>query len=307
MIYSSPMADGLTRWRDDLARTRSSAFGRLAAILGATEINQETWDDLEILLIQADVDVPTAGDVIDSLRKIVSGRGLRRASELREALSEELVSRLITPPELHWSSRPAVVLVVGVNGAGKTTTIAKAAQYFRGRGMRVLLGGADTFRAAATEQLEAWGGALGIDVISGPGGSDPGAAAFNAVKAGIARTADIVLLDTAGRLHTRGNLMEELKKVHRVAGKALAGAPHAVWLVVDATTGQNALAQARSFKEAVGVTAVILAKLDASARGGMAFSIQRQLSLPIQFVGVGEKVEDLRPFNREAFVEGIVH
>jgi fused signal recognition particle receptor len=306
MIYSSPVAGGLTRWRDDLARTRRTAFGRLAAILGATEINQETWDDLEGLLIQADVDVPTAADVINSLRKVVSGRGLRRADELRDALGEELVSRLAAPPELAWESRPAVVLVVGVNGAGKTTTIAKLAQYFRGRGKAVLLGGADTFRAAATEQLQAWGAALGTDVISGPAGSDPGAAAFNAVKSAVARGVDIVILDTAGRLHTRTNLMEELKKVHRVTAKALAGAPHAVWLVVDATTGQNALAQARSFKDAVGVTAVILAKLDASARGGMAFSIQRELNLPIQFVGVGEKVEDLRPFDRRAFVEGIV-
>jgi fused signal recognition particle receptor len=306
MIYSFFMAGGLTRWRDDLARTRRSAFGRLAAILGSTEINQQTWDGLEALLIQADVDVPTAGDVIDSLRKVVGQRGLRRSDELRAALGEELTSRLIPPPELAWDSRPAVVLVVGVNGAGKTTTIAKLAQYFRGRGMSVLLGGADTFRAAATEQLEAWGGTLGIDVISAASGSDPGAAAFNAVKAGVARAVDVIMLDTAGRLHTRTNLMEELKKVHRVTAKALAGAPHAVWLVVDATTGQNALAQARSFRDAVGVTAVILAKLDASARGGMAFSIQRELNLPIQFVGVGEKVEDLRPFDREAFVEGIM-
>jgi fused signal recognition particle receptor len=301
------MAGGLTRWRDDLARTRSIAFGRLAAILGATEINQESWDELETLLIQADVDVPTAADVIESLGKVVKDRGLRGATELRDALSEELVSRLISPPEVIWSSRPAVVLVVGVNGAGKTTTIAKLARYFRGRGMTVLLGGADTFRAAATEQLGAWGKALGIDVISGASGSDPGAAAFNAVKAGMARRADVVILDTAGRLHTRTNLMEELRKVHRVVGKALPGAPHAVWLVLDATTGQNALVQARSFTDAVGVTAVVLAKLDASARGGMAFSIQRELDLPIQFVGVGEKVEDLRPFDRKAFVEGIVH
>jgi len=300
------MAGGLTRWRDDLARTRSAAFGRLAQILGATEIKQETWEELETLLIQADIDVPTALDVIQSLRELVRERGLRGANELRDALSEELVSRLIAPPELTWESTPAVVLVVGVNGAGKTTTIGKLAEYFQGMGRTVLLGGADTFRAAASEQLETWGNALGVDVISGPSESDPGAAAFNAVKAGTARGAEIVILDTAGRLHTRTNLMEELKKVRRVVGKALSGAPHAVWLVVDATTGQNALVQARSFKDAVGVTAVILAKLDASARGGMAFSIQRELNLPIQFVGVGERAEDLRPFDRKAFVEGIV-
>jgi fused signal recognition particle receptor len=197
-------------------------------------------------------------------------------------------------------------LIVGVNGSGKTTTIAKLAQYFKSRGKDVLLAAADTFRAAAIEQLQTWGERLEIRVIAGVPEGDPGAVAYDAVSAAVARKADIVLIDTAGRLHTRYNLMEELKKIRRVAAKALPGAPHAVWLVLDATTGQNALQQAQTFKETVGATAVILAKLDSSSRGGMAFAIQSELGLPIQFVGLGETLEDLKPFNRDAFVAGVL-
>jgi fused signal recognition particle receptor len=202
--------------------------------------------------------------------------------------------------------KPAVVLVVGVNGSGKTTTIAKLCQRYQAEGLSLLLGAADTFRAAAVDQLQIWGERLGVEVIAGPPESDPGAVAFNTVQAGLARKTDLVFIDTAGRLHTRFNLMEELKKVQRVTGKALPGAPHAVWLVLDATTGQNALVQARAFKESVNVTGVILSKLDSSARGGMAFAIQRELGLPILFAGLGERPEDLQPFDREAFVDGIL-
>ncbi|MBV6452041.1 MAG: Signal recognition particle receptor FtsY [Anaerolineales bacterium] len=197
-------------------------------------------------------------------------------------------------------------MVVGVNGSGKTTTIAKLAQRFQTEGKRFLFGAADTFRAAAVDQLQVWGERLGVDVISGAPESDPGAVAFNATQSGAARGVDFVIVDTAGRLHTRFNLMEELKKVHRVIGKALPGAPHAVWLVLDATTGQNALQQAKAFKEAVGVTGVILSKLDSSARGGFAFAIQHELSLPILFAGLGEKAEDLTHFDPDAFIEGIL-
>jgi fused signal recognition particle receptor len=199
-----------------------------------------------------------------------------------------------------------VLLIVGVNGSGKTTTIAKLVKYFRAQGRTVLLGAADTFRAAAVEQLGVWADRLGVDMISGAPESDPGAVAFNTVQAGVARGMDLIIIDTAGRLHTRWNLMEELKKVHRVVGKALAGAPHAVWLILDATTGQNALLQARAFKEATNVTGVVLAKLDASARGGMAFAIQEELGLPILFAGLGEGPDDLEVFDREAFVDGIL-
>lgn len=300
------MAELLARWHEGLSRTSKSAFGRLASILGATEIDETTWEELEALLIQADLGVGTTADIIEALRSAVRVRGMRRAAELRGALREELRSRLTAPPKWQWAARPTVVLVVGVNGSGKTTTIAKLTRLFQAEGKSVLLGAADTFRAAATEQLQSWGKQLRVEVISTAPGSDPGAAAFSTVQAGMARNVDVILIDTAGRLHTRFNLMEELKKVYRVVGKALQGAPHAVWLVLDATTGQNALAQARAFKDMVGITGVILAKLDASARGGMAFAVQRQLGLPILFAGLGEKPEDLRPFDPDAFVDAIL-
>ncbi len=216
------------------------------------------------------------------------------------------VPELDPTPVLQWKDKPSVIIVVGVNGSGKTTTIAKLGQRFRSEGKTLLFGAADTFRAAAVDQLQVWGDRLKVDVISGAPESDPGAVAFNAVQSGVARHLDLVIIDTAGRLHTRFNLMEELKKVDRVIGKALPGAPHAVWLVLDATTGQNALQQAKAFKEAVGVTGVILSKLDSSPRGGMAFAIQHELGLPILFAGLGEKPEDLIPFDPDAFVSGIL-
>jgi fused signal recognition particle receptor len=300
------MAEFLARWKEGLSKSSKSTFGRLAGILGATEINDSTWENLEALLLQADLGVETTTSVLDSLKRIVRTRGLTRADQLSEALRDELRARLDPPPALIWREKPAVILIVGVNGSGKTTTIAKLVQRFQSENMTLLLGAADTFRAAAVDQLQVWGDRLGVEVIAGAPESDPGAVAFNTVQAGVARNVDLVLLDTAGRLHTRFNLMEELKKVHRVVGKALPGAPHAVWLVLDATTGQNALQQARAFKEAVTVTGVILSKLDLSARGGMAFAIQRDLGLPILFAGLGEKSTDLQPFDPYAFVEGIM-
>jgi len=300
------MAELFAKWRSGLAKTSKTTFGRLATLFGATEITHETWDELEALLIQADLGLETASDVLDSLQQLVRTEGLTRSEELSEALRTELRARLDVPPVFNWTNKPTVILVVGVNGSGKTTTIAKLGQRFRGDGKSLLFGAADTFRAAAVDQLQVWGERLGVEVISGAPESDPGAVAFNAVQAGVARGMDLVIIDTAGRLHTRFNLMEELKKVNRVVGKALPGAPHAVWLVLDATTGQNALQQAKAFKEAVGVTAVILSKLDSSARGGFAFAIQRELSLPILFAGLGEKPEDLTPFDPNAFVDGIL-
>lgn len=296
----------ISRWREGLSRTSKAAFGQIATILGTTEITAETWDDLEALLIQADLGIETTASILESLKRLARTEGFVRAQELSSALKQELRSRLITPPSLVFGSKPTILLIVGVNGSGKTTTIAKLASRFVDDGKTVLLGAADTFRAAAVDQLQVWGDRLKVDVIAGAPESDPGAVAFNAVQAGIARSIDIVMIDTAGRLHTRFNLMEELKKVNRVIGKAMTGAPHDVWLVLDATTGQNALQQARSFKEAVNVTGVILSKLDSSARGGMAFAIQRELGLPILFAGLGEKPEDLTPFNPDAFVDGIL-
>ncbi len=300
------MTELLGRWRAALSKTSKTTFGKFAALLGATEINHETWDELEALLIQADLGLDTTHSILSSLKRLVQTRGLTRADELFAALQVELRSRLDTPPALTWLDKPSVILVVGVNGSGKTTTIAKLCRRYKAEGMSLLLGAADTFRAAAVDQLQVWGDRLGVEVIAGAQESDPGAVAFNAVQAGLARKVDLVIVDTAGRLHTRFNLMEELKKVQRVVGKAMDGAPHAVWLVLDATTGQNALQQARAFKNAVGVTGVILSKLDSSARGGMAFAIQNELHLPILFAGLGEKPEDLQPFDPDAFVAGIL-
>jgi fused signal recognition particle receptor len=300
------MIDAFEKWRTGLAKTSKTAFGQLANLLGATEITPETWDDLEALLIQADLGIETTSEVLDSLRLVVRDQGLIRSEELSEALRSELRARLDDPPILNWMNKPSIIMVVGVNGSGKTTTIAKLGARFQSEGKTTLFGAADTFRAAAVDQLQVWGDRLRVDVIAGAPESDPGAVAFNAIQSAIARGLDLVIIDTAGRLHTRFNLMEELKKVHRVLGKASPGAPHAVWLVLDATTGQNALQQAKAFKEAVGVTGVILSKLDSSARGGMAFAIQRELGLPILFAGLGEKLEDLIPFDPDAFIRGIL-
>jgi fused signal recognition particle receptor len=300
------MAEILTKWRTGLAKTSKTAFGRLATILGATEITQETWDELEVLLVQADMGIEIATEILESLQRFVRTEGLTRSDELWEALRSELRSRLDVPPALEWTNHPTVIVLVGVNGSGKTTTIAKLGQRFQAKGKSLLFGAADTFRAAAVDQLQVWGDRLGVDVIAGAPESDSGAVAFNTVQAGVARSIDVILIDTAGRLQTKFNLMEELKKVHRVIGKAVDGAPHEVWLVLDATTGQNAMQQARAFKEAVNVTGVILSKLDSSARGGMAFAIQRELGLPILFAGLGEKLEDLTLFDPDAFIQGIL-
>jgi fused signal recognition particle receptor len=301
------MIDILSRWRDGLSKTSKATFGQIASLLGATEIKPDTWDDLEALLIQADMGLDTTASVLDELKRITRIRGLTRTNELFAALRADLRTRLDSPPPLNLEKHPSVILLVGVNGSGKTTTIAKLASRFQSQGKSVLLGAADTFRAAAVDQLQVWADRLEVEVVCGAPESDPGAVAFNAIQAGIARGEDIIMIDTAGRfLHTRFNLMEELKKILRVVGKAMPGAPHEVWLVLDATTGQNALHQARSFKEAVHVTGVILSKLDSSARGGMAFAIKKELGLPILFAGLGEKMEDLTPFDPDAFVEGIL-
>jgi len=250
--------------------------------------------------------IETTEAVVASLKKRVESEGLVTANQLRDAIHEELRRRLDVPPEIKFPHTPSVILIVGVNGSGKTTNMAKLGQRYQKNGKRVIFGAADTFRAAAIEQLQIWGKRLDIPVIAGQQDGDPGAVAYDTVQAGIARKADIIMIDTAGRLHTRFNLMEELRKVYRVTGKALPGSPHAVWLVMDANTGQNALHQAKAFKDAVQVNGVILAKLDSSARGGMVFAIQKELELPILYAGLGEAAEDLEPFNPEAFIEGIL-
>lgn len=301
------MTDFFSKWKEGLARTSKAAFGRLASLFGATEITENTWEEMEAILIQADLGIDTTQSILQALKKTVNSQGLTHTNELQQALQTELLARLDPPPANHIPAQhPAIILVVGVNGSGKTTTIAKLGKQFANQGRKVLLVAADTYRAAATDQLQVWGDRLNLPVIAGQPNADPGAVAYDGVQAALARKMDLVLVDTAGRLHTRYNLMEELKKVNRVIGKALPGAPHACWLVLDATTGQNAIQQARAFKEAVQVTGVILAKLDSSARGGMAFAIQRELGLPILYAGLGEKPEDLQIFDPNAFIQGIL-
>lgn len=300
------MSNLINKWRSGLAKTSKATFGQIASILGTSEVTDDTYEELEALLIKADLGVNTSESILEVLWQQEKKQGLTKASQLYNVLREELRNRLDSPPEIIFLNVPSVILVVGVNGSGKTTTIAKLGKRYLDQGKRVLFGAADTYRAAAIDQLQIWGEKLDIPVIAGLPDGDPGAVAYDTVQAAKARHYDLVFIDTAGRLHTRYNLMEELKKVYRVVGKALANSPPAVWLVMDATTGQNALQQARAFKEAVNVTGVILAKLDSSARGGMAFAIQRELELPILFAGLGESPDDLQPFNPDLFIDGIL-
>lgn len=300
------MSDIFSRWKAGLARTSKATMGRLAGIFGATGITSETWDDLETLLIQADLGIETTSSILDSLREKVRLGGMTKSEEIIPLLSGELLSRLSAPPSLDMENHPFVIMMVGVNGSGKTTTIAKLGHRFSEEGKKVLVIAADTFRAAAVDQMQIWAERENLQIISGQMGSDPGAVVFDGIQSAQSKNVDVVLIDTAGRLHTRTNLMEELKKVNHVAGKVLPGAPHAVWLVLDATTGQNAIIQARSFKDVVGVSGIIIAKLDTSARGGMVFAIKQELDLPVLFAGLGEKAEDLVPFDPEEFVRGIL-
>ncbi len=301
------MADFFSKWKEGLDRTRKVAFGRIATLFGATQITADTWEELEAILVQADMGLETSESILKALRTQVEKDGLTKTAELQEVLRQELLNRLDPPPTPDLDQHhPAVILMVGVNGSGKTTTAAKLGKQWSADGKKVLLVAADTYRAAAVDQLEVWAQRLNLPILAGQPGADPGAVTYDGIQSAVAHKIDRVLVDTAGRLHTRYNLMEELKKVNRVAAKALPGAPHAVWLVLDATTGQNALMQARAFKEAVHITGVILSKLDSSARGGMAFAIQKELGLPILYAGLGEKPEDLQPFDREAFVDGIL-
>jgi len=293
---------------DSLQKTRQGFFGRIAGLFGGGDITEDTWDELEALLIQADVGVATTELLMKRLRERVDREHIRRADAAQGALKQELL-RILAEHPAQKDATPrllTVVLVVGVNGSGKTTSIAKLARWYQRQGKKVVLAAGDTFRAAAVEQLKLWGERVGCEVIAGMPGADPGAVVYDAIRASQeSRRADVLIIDTAGRLHTKYNLMEELKKIRAIAQKQVHRAPHETFLVLDATTGQNALAQARAFKEAVQVTGVILAKLDGTAKGGMAFAIVHDLGLPICFVGTGEKPEDFAEFDPEAFVEGL--
>ncbi|NCF65200.1 MAG: signal recognition particle-docking protein FtsY [Chloroflexi bacterium] len=293
--------------RDSLSRTRQSVFGQIAGVLGAGDITDETWEDLEALLIQADVGVPTTMFLVDQLRGRVASEGLYRADQLTSALKEELRAILVEPGvfKLEEERLLTVVMIVGVNGSGKTTSIGKLATYYKDKGRKVMLAAADTFRAAAIEQLQIWGDRANVPVIAGQPGGDPGATAYDGIRAARARGYDMLIIDTAGRLHTKYNLMRELEKVYSVCQKSVHQAPHEVLLVLDAPTGQNALVQAQKFKESVHVTGVMLTKLDSTAKGGMVFAIYRELGLPVRFVGTGEKLGDLAVFDADLFVEAL--
>lgn len=293
--------------RESLSRTRRSVFGQIVNVLGAGEITEESWEDLEALLIQADMGVPTTMALIDSLRERVAREGLHSTEQLVEAMKSELRAMLGDAPmlELEQPRQLTVVMVVGVNGSGKTTTIGKLAQYYKIRGRKTMLVAGDTFRAAAIDQLKIWSERAEVPIVAGEPGADPGAVAYDGIRASRARGFDLLFIDTAGRLHTKYNLMQELEKTYNVCRKSVHAAPHEVLLVLDAPTGQNALTQATKFKEAVNVTGVVLTKLDSTAKGGMVFAIYTELGLPVHFIGTGEGIADLAPFDADEFVEGL--
>ncbi len=298
---------GKKKISDSLARTRSSVFGQITSLFGGGEIDDELWDDLEALLIQADVGVETTMDLIETVRQRVTREGVTKLADAQSILKEEM-QRLLDGNNASDFDRErlvTVVLVVGVNGSGKTTTIAKLANYYQRQGRKVILAAADTFRAAAIDQLKIWGERANCTVIAHQPNADPGAVVFDALKSALSRKADLVLIDTAGRLHTKYNLMKELEKLRGIAGKQVHAAPHETLLVLDAITGQNALSQARHFKDSVAITGVVLAKLDGTAKGGVVFAIGRELGVPVRFVGVGEGIEDIMPFDSKAFVDGL--
>lgn len=293
--------------RDSLSRTRRLVFGQIAGLLGAGDIVDETWDDLEALLIQADVGVETTLSIVERLRERTRQDGILRTDVLQQVLRSGLRELLADPPPLQIDGNRllTVVLVVGVNGSGKTTSIGKLAHFYKQQGRKVMLVAGDTFRAAAIDQLQVWGERAGVPVIAGHPGGDPGAVLYDAIQASRARSVNLLIVDTAGRLHTQYNLMAELKKIYSVAQKNVHAAPHETLLVLDASTGQNALSQAKHFREAVNVSGVVLAKLDGSAKGGMVFAIRDTLGLPVHFVGTGEKIEDLAEFDPDQFVAGL--
>jgi fused signal recognition particle receptor len=297
------------RMKQAVTRTRENLAERIESVVSiGKEIDRNTLDDLEATLIGADLGTATTQQVLSSLREKADQKQIRDVEELKRLLKEELLGILNaanTRPVQKVESSPEVILVVGVNGTGKTTTIGKLSQVFRSQGKNVLLCAADTFRAAAIEQLEIWGQRTGTEVIKTKAGGDPAAVLFDALQSAVARKTDFVIVDTAGRLHTKTSLMAELDKMRRTAQRIIPGAPHETLLVMDATTGQNGLQQARMFTESAGVTGIVLTKLDGTAKGGVVVAISRELGLPVRFVGVGEQLGDLLPFDPKEFVDSL--
>ena len=296
------------RLRQGLSKTRDSLVGRIdRLVLGKKEIDADTLEELEEILITADIGVQTTVELIRILEERLSRNELKDGDALRETLKEEILKRLsrdVSPLAVD-SASPFIIMVIGVNGVGKTTTIGKLAARFSREGKKVVLAAGDTFRAAAAEQLEIWGERVGCDVVRHKEGADPSAVVFDGIKAAVARKADILIVDTAGRLHTKVNLMEELKKVRRIMGREIPGAPHETLLVLDAATGQNALSQAKLFKETAEVTGIALTKLDGTAKGGIVAAICNEFRIPVRYIGVGEGVDDLRDFDPSEFVDAL--
>jgi len=293
----------LSKLRDSLSKTRENFTGKIEEVFtGRKRIDEELYEELEEALISSDVGVATSVELVENLRREVKNRRISQPEELAPLLQELITDLLGQEEPLKLALQgPSVILIVGVNGVGKTTTIGKLAYQFRQEGKQVILAAGDTFRAAAIDQLEIWGKRAGIDVIKQREGADPAAVAFDAVQAAKSRGMDVVIVDTAGRLHNKVNLMEELRKVKRVIEREIPEAPHEVLLVLDATTGQNALQQAKLFKEVAGVTGIVLTKLDGTAKGGVVLGIRGEIRIPVKWIGIGEKIEDLRPFNPREF------
>jgi fused signal recognition particle receptor len=315
-VYQEPTPEEIAELHEQteraVERTRRGFFSRLGGIFERSDFDEDLWDELEEILISSDAGLPTTTAILDAVRKRVRDEGIKQSARVREVLREELIEILLEPAtEPPAWARPQtppllILLVVGVNGAGKTTSIAKMAFAFKRDGASVVLGAADTFRAAATDQLKIWGERIGVRVVAHKMGADPGAVVFDALSAAETARADFVIIDTAGRLHTKTNLMEELKKMDRIIQRNHPEGPHETLLVLDATSGQNGMMQAKTFAEAVGVTGIILAKLDGTAKGGIAFAIAHELGIPVRFIGTGERMEDLAPFDAREFVDSLL-
>ncbi|MBQ7597331.1 MAG: signal recognition particle-docking protein FtsY [Clostridia bacterium] len=289
-----------------LKKTREGLDKKLEDVLGAyEEITDDLYDDLEEALIMADVGVTTAVDVVEELRKRVAKNEVRNPKHAKIIIADIIADMLDGGDDMGLITIPSVILMIGVNGVGKTTTIGKLAARYKAEGKRVLIGAADTFRAAAIEQLEVWADRAGVEIIKQKEGSDPAAVVYDTIQAGIARDSDIIIIDTAGRLHNKKNLMDELAKIYRVVDKELPYADREILLVLDATTGQNAVSQAKEFMNVAELTGIVLTKLDGTARGGVVLAIKNELKLPIKFIGVGEQIDDLQPFNQKVFAKAL--
>jgi fused signal recognition particle receptor len=294
------------RLKQGLSKTRNGFVEKVESIFKDRKVDPETLEELEEILIRSDVGANSSAEIVEHLRESSRNSGFQQSGSVRDFLKKEMTSMLgRSHPLVPFGEKPFVILTVGVNGVGKTTTIGKLASRFRDQGHSVLLAAADTFRAAAIEQLEIWANRSSAQVVKHQSGSDPSAVVFDAVEAARARGTDIVIIDTAGRLHTKSSLMEELKKVKRVCEKAMPGSPHETLLVIDATNGQNALAQAKMFNETIGITGIALTKLDGTAKGGIIFAIKKELNVPVKLIGVGEGVDDLQDFVTEDFVKAL--